>query len=130
MSTAMVSAAQSVRFARRVCNRNNAPDCTVNSKSCASRNSASSSRQISFSRAKTAGSTVRQPVIVAQTLAAGDDVLALAVELKVEIQGARAGRRIAGEADAGTRRAAGVAEHHVCTVTAVPASSPMPFSRR
>ena len=88
------------------------PDCTVNSKSWASANSTSSARQISFSRVQTLGSTSAEPVVVAQLLPAGDDVLALAVELEVEIEFPCASGRVAGESDAGAGVAAGVAEHH------------------
>ena len=67
---------------------------------------------MSFSLVQTSGQHGTQPVVVAQFLAAGDDVLALAIELEIEIQLPRAGGRIAGEADAGAGRAAGIAEYH------------------
>jgi hypothetical protein len=59
ISTAIVSAAQSVRLARRVFSRKSTPDQTVITKSCASPNNVSSTRQISAKRIQTAGSTRR-----------------------------------------------------------------------
>ena len=112
MSTAIASAAQSVRLARRVCNRNSSPDWTVNSKSWASPNSVSSARQISFSLVHTAGRVRRSRLVVRQVSPSGDDVLTLSVELEVEIEFARACGGVAGEAHPCARRAAGIAEDH------------------
>ena len=43
---------------------------------------------------------------------ARDHILALAIELKIEIKDILARRRVAGEADTGARRAACIAENH------------------
>ena len=47
---------------------------------------------------------------------AGDDVLALCVDQELAVELLRAGRRASGEADAGRRSIAGVAEHHLLHV--------------
>jgi len=71
-----------------------------------------------------------QPVLIAQMLAPGNHILALRVELKVEIQLVRANRWLRVEATPAPDSPPAFPNTMVCTVTAVPALLSMPFRPR
>ena len=112
MSTAIRSAACGLRLPTRTWSIQSRPSSIVNSMS--QRSAKWRSRRSAWPRSSAA--TVGQAFVEdgdrLGRVGAGDDVLALRVEQHVAIELGFAGRRIAGEGDAGRRVGPAVAEHH------------------
>ena len=112
MSTAMRSAAQGVRLALRVCNSHSTPDLHGELEVLRVAEQPFQGAAHRLQPGGGAGQHAGQPRPAIGGAPPGHHVLALAVEDEIHIEAAHAGRRVAGEADARARGAAGIAEHH------------------